>query len=110
MRTNSRLRLTRHERAFFVVVAFSWLSFGFSPIYAQTDLNWNLPTYPTTNNGDWFLDTNWTPPGPPTPTQSATVGNAPTATVAAPGAVANQLVVNATPPATGQVIVTGANA
>src|SRR5689334_2816357 len=101
MRTNSRLRLTRDMLALFVVVTFSWLSFGISPTYAE-DLTWRLPFSGITNTGDWFTAGNWTEltdtaTAPPNPTESASVNvappSAPAATIASPGAAANELLI-----------------
>jgi outer membrane autotransporter protein len=142
MRTNSRLRLTRYFPELFAVVSFSWLGFGISPADAQ-DLFWTQPLPESgvvpANDGNWFTPDNWSSnppqqvaqgtPGPPTAAQSASVGNAPPATITSPGltapgiaaAVANELLIGGiieetddTPAVvangTGQVIVNGATA
>ena len=139
MRTNSRLRLTRDVPGLFVVVAFYWLGFGISPTYGQ-DLFWTLPESGVpANDGNWFTPDNWSSnpppqivqgtPGPPTAAQSASVGNAPSANITAPGAVANELLIGGAivsgvtagttaavtsdpvvPSGTGQVIVSGGTA
>ena len=142
MRTNSRLRLTRYFPELFAVVSFSWLGFGISPADAQ-DLFWTQPLPESgvvpANDGNWFTPDNWSSnppqqfeqgtPGPPNAAQSASVGNAPPATITSPGltapgiaaAVANELLIGGiieetddTPAVvangTGQVIVNGATA
>src|SRR5580693_5909261 len=114
MRTNSRLRLTRYLPELFAAVSFSLLGFGISPADAQ-DLFWTQPLPESgvvpANDGNWFTPDNWSSnppqqieqgtPGPPTAAQSASVGNAPPAIIAAsgvpapgiPAAVANELII-----------------
>jgi hypothetical protein len=126
MRSHPGIRFARKSGAIGAGIALFWACCAPSIAYSQ--VYWTLPVSGAGNNGDWFAAANWTlvaPPenlagtggsGPPTATETAFVGNAPAATVAGPGAVANQLIIDQgigqtefVPTATsGQVIVTGA--
>ena len=109
MRTNTRLRLTRHFWLFFTGIVLLWLLNSVCPILAQ-DLNWLPTTGVTTDPTNWFEGDNWQPntsiaPAPPTPTQSASVNittipgpGGPIVAIATigpqiPGATANELVI-----------------
>jgi outer membrane autotransporter protein len=135
MRNHRRLRLTRHFPILFAGAAFIFLGYGIIPTHAQ-DLTWNGIT---AGDNNWFVPSNWDgpaqtfPPVLPSPTRSASVNTGPpavqSANIAAPGAVANELLIGgaivtgvpggtvaavATVPVepfgTGQVIVNGATA
>src|SRR5271165_6357731 len=115
MRTNSRLRLTRHFSVFFAGIVLLWLCNCACPILAQ-DLNW-LPTSGVSDPTNWFEPENWeiftsTPPPtrPPTSTESASVntttvegapaGTSGIATIGphVPAAMANELLIGGTIP------------
>jgi outer membrane autotransporter protein len=132
MHLSHRPRWTSRVPVLFLLIAFSGLCFGISPIYAET-LDWvsPFPSSGITNDGNWFTPTNWRPELVPAPADTATVNNAPTANIAAPpatvpgvaapgnppAAVANELLIGGTieetdlaADGTGAVIVNGATA
>lgn len=139
MQSNPGSRWTRN----FVVlpVSFGMMILCSISANAQQSVYWTNSIFGPANTGDWFTTANWTlspPPfnyggdagvpatSPPTATQTAYVEDAPAATVAGAGAVANQLIITNSPPQPppgagfsgaiaaaadpGQVIVNGANA